>query len=66
MFVKGERDPFGMPLEIENYDLSAAVWIHWIVDGNHDLNPGKKSGRTLEQNMAGAFAIEQKPCLKVD
>lgn len=56
LFVQGERDPFGMPLEIENYGLSAEVRIHWIVDGNHDLKPRKKSGRTLEQNMAEAIA----------
>ena len=66
LFLQGKRDPFGMPQEIKTYHLSKAVRIHWITDGNHDLNPGKKSGRTLEQNMAGAFAIEQKPCLKVD
>jgi predicted alpha/beta-hydrolase family hydrolase len=56
VFVQGEPDPIGMPLEIENYDLSAVVRIHWIIDGNHDLNPRKKSGRTLEQNMAEAVA----------
>jgi len=50
LIVQGERDPFGTRVEVEGYRLSPAVRLAWCPDGDHNLVPRKKSGRTAEQN----------------
>lgn len=55
LLLQGERDPFGKPEEIAGYDLSDAIRVHWLVDGDHSLKPRVKSGRTLEENLAEAM-----------
>jgi uncharacterized protein len=45
LVVQGTRDPLGGASEVATYPLSAAIRVHWIEDGNHDLVPRKKSGR---------------------
>ena len=58
LILQGTRDPFGTPEEVNRYGLSPAIEIHWLEDGDHSFKPRKKSGRTLEQNLAeGAEAI---------
>ncbi len=54
LILQGERDPFGNPAEVGSYRLSPAVTVHWIADGDHSLKPRKRSGRTLEDNVAAA------------
>lgn len=54
LIVQGERDPFGVPAEVETYGLSPAIRVHWCTDGDHDLKPRKRSGATLEGNLAAA------------
>lgn len=54
LICHGTRDPFGKPDEIEGYDLSAAIKMHWVEDGEHDFKPRKSSGRTQSQNIADA------------
>ncbi|KPV40250.1 alpha/beta hydrolase [Thiohalorhabdus denitrificans] len=56
LIVQGTRDPFGKPEEVAGYPLSPAIQVHWTEDGNHDLAPRKRSGRTAEQNLAEAVA----------
>lgn len=52
LILQGTRDPFGTPEDVARYDLSPAIEIHWLEDGDHSFKPRKKSGRTLEQNLA--------------
>lgn len=54
LILQGERDPFGTQAEVSVYPLSEAIRVHWLGDGNHDLAPRKKSGRTHEQNLREA------------
>ena len=44
----GNRD------EVAGYDLSPAISVHWIADGDHGFRPRKRSGRTLKENTAEA------------
>lgn len=56
LILQGERDPFGARAEVESYQLSEAVTVEWIPDGNHDLSPRKASGHTTETNMAAVIS----------
>jgi predicted alpha/beta-hydrolase family hydrolase len=56
LIVQGTRDPFGSREEVERYELSQSIKIHWLADGNHDFTPRKASGRTEEQNWSEAIA----------
>ena len=49
------RDPFGKPEEVETYDLSAAVTVQWLADGDHSLAPRKRSGYTAEAHLNDAL-----------
>ena len=57
LIVQGTRDPFGKPEEVEGYALCGRVSVAWIEDGDHDLKPRKKSGRTHEQNLTEAIDL---------
>ena len=54
LIVQGTRDPFGGPDEVAGYDLSPAIRIVWIEDGDHSFEPRKSSGRTTAGNLAEA------------
>lgn len=54
LIVQGERDPFGNREEVAGYRLSAAIGVHWIGDGDHDLGPRGGSGFTRKGNLAEA------------
>src|SRR5262245_7941452 len=55
LILQGTRDPFGNRREVEGYELSRSIRIHWLQDGNHDFTPRKASGRTAEQNWQEAI-----------
>jgi predicted alpha/beta-hydrolase family hydrolase len=55
LIVQGERDPLGNREEVTGYELSKAVRIHWLPDGDHSFKPRKSSGRTLDQNLQDAI-----------
>lgn len=55
LIVQGTRDPFGTPADVAGYDLSPAIRLVWIEDGDHSLKPLKRSGRTEQQNLAEAW-----------
>jgi uncharacterized protein len=63
LIVQGERDPLGTREEVDGYDLSDAIQICWLTDGDHDLAPRKASGATLEENLAVAAAAIGKFCI---
>jgi len=54
LILQGTRDPFGKPDEIADYELSDAIEVVWIADGDHSFKPRKASGRTQEQNFREA------------
>lgn len=56
LICHGTRDPFGSPDEIGGYDLSDAVSLHWVADGNHDFAVRKKSGRTQADSIRDVVA----------
>ena len=52
LICQGTRDPFGTQEDVETYDLSDAVTLHWLEDGDHDLKPRKRvTGKTLEDHL---------------
>jgi len=57
LIVQGTRDALGSREEAGAYELSPRVRIAWIEDGDHSLKPTKRSGRTLEQNLAEAVTL---------
>ena len=54
LIVQGERDPFGNREEVPGFGLPDRIRIAWITDGNHGYMPRKRSGVTIEENMAAA------------
>ena len=57
LIVQGERDAFGSTAEVTAYDLSDAIRIHWLADGDHSFVPRKKSGHTTAGHLAAAAAV---------
>ena len=51
LIVQGERDAMGKMNDVAGYDLSSAVRLRWIPDGDHSFSPRKRSGRTEEENL---------------
>ena len=54
LICQGERDPFGKREEGAGYAPAAAVTLHWVFDGDHDLKPRKRSGGDHDANLAAA------------
>jgi uncharacterized protein len=57
LIIQGSRDSLGSRAEAEVYELSPRVRIAWLEEGDHSFKPPKRSGRTLEQNMAEAISL---------
>lgn len=55
LIVQGERDPFGTRDEIAGFQLSPAIEVFFSQDGDHSLEPRKRSGRTTEQSWQEAI-----------
>jgi len=56
LILQGTRDPFGTPPEVESYELSASIRVHWLEDGDHSFKPRVRSGRTERGNLEEAVA----------
>ena len=54
LIVQGERDPYGNREEVPGFGLPERIRIAWITDGNHGYMPRKRSGVTIEENVAAA------------
>jgi len=50
LIVQGTRDRFGLPEEVAGYGLVSGIELIWSEDGDHSLEPRKKSGRSTPQN----------------
>ena len=55
LILQGSRDSFGTRDEIEGYDLSPTIRVHYLEDGDHSFKPRKASGRNLDQNLEEAI-----------
>jgi uncharacterized protein len=51
LIVQGTRDALGKREEVAGYELSPAIRIVWIDDGDHSLKPRARSGRSEKQNL---------------
>jgi predicted alpha/beta-hydrolase family hydrolase len=52
LIVQGTRDSFGTRAEVEGYNISKAIEILWLEDGDHDLKPRKAvSGFTAADHL---------------
>jgi len=56
LICQGTRDLFGTLADVSTYNLSPAIRLHWLEDGDHGFKPRKVSGRTEIQNVADAIA----------
>jgi len=54
--VQGTRDALGSREEVAGYELSPAIRLAWLEDGDHSFKPRASSGRTEAQNLAAAVA----------
>ncbi len=54
LICQGERDTFGSRTEVEDYELSQSIQLHWLADGDHSFKPRKRSGHTEADNLAAA------------
>lgn len=54
LILQGERDAMGNHETVPQYDLSDAITISWLADGDHGFKPRKKSGRTEPENWQQA------------
>jgi len=52
LICQGTRDPFGTRDEVPGYELSPAIEVLWLEDGDHDLRPRQAiSGRSYAENL---------------
>ena len=64
LILQGERDRLGNKQEVASYPLSDRIQVQWLPDGDHDLVPRKRSGRSRQDNwedtirMAATFIHE--------
>jgi uncharacterized protein len=57
LLVQGTRDPFGTRDDVAGYDLSPAIRLLWVEDGDHDLKCRKSVvGRTPAEALAAICA----------
>lgn len=56
LIVQGTRDSLGSREEVAGYELSPAIRIVWLEDGDHSFKPRVSSGRTETQNLTSAVA----------
>ncbi len=56
LILQGTRDPFGTAEQVPAFDLSPAIGVHWLEDGDHGFKPRKSSGRTERQNWDDGIA----------
>lgn len=56
LIVQGTRDPFGTEDEVSNYPLSSSISLHWIEDGDHNLEQRKSTGRDARRTWTEAIS----------
>jgi predicted alpha/beta-hydrolase family hydrolase len=56
LIVQGTRDALGSRAEVAGYDLSSAIRVVWLEDGDHSFKPRVASGHTEKEHLATAVA----------
>jgi uncharacterized protein len=56
LIVQGTRDALGTREEVERYDLSPAIRLVWLEDGDHSFKPRASSGHKEREHLAAAVA----------
>lgn len=51
LICQGSRDSMGNFEDVQSYELSKKIKLHWLEDGDHSFKPRKKSGLTIEQHI---------------
>ena len=54
LIIQGTRDQFGTESEVSTYDLSKAIRIEWLKDGDHSFKPRAGSGATEREHLERA------------
>ena len=54
LFCQGTRDALGNKKDVNNCNLSKAIRLHWLEDGDHSFKPRKTSGLTEIGNCQNA------------
>jgi predicted alpha/beta-hydrolase family hydrolase len=55
LICQGTRDPFGSQAEVAGYELSNAIRLNWLDDGDHGFKPRKAiSGLTVNDHITTA------------
>jgi hypothetical protein len=54
LIVQGTRDALGNRADVAGYTLAPTIQLTWIADGDHDLVPRKRSGRSAEDAWSEA------------
>ena len=57
LILQGMRDSFGSPQDVAGYQLSPAIRIEWLEDGDHSFKPRVRSGRTEADNQTAAVEL---------
>lgn len=57
LIVQGERDPFGTVADVASYQLSTAIRVEWLTDGDHSFKPRASSGATEKGNVSRAIDL---------
>ncbi|MFQ5764741.1 MAG: alpha/beta family hydrolase [Rhodospirillales bacterium] len=55
LICQGTRDTLGNAADVQGYELSPAVSVHWLEDGDHGFKPRKASGLTEADNWENAI-----------
>jgi uncharacterized protein len=51
LIIQGERDQFGSREDVAGYELSSAIRVEWMPDGDHSFKPRAASGETEKGNL---------------
>jgi predicted alpha/beta-hydrolase family hydrolase len=54
LIVQGTRDALGTREEVAGYDLSPAIRLVWLEDGDHSFKPRASSGHKEREHLAAA------------
>ncbi len=62
LILQGTRDSLGSREDVAGYNLSPAIRVIFLEDGDHSFKPRKSSGRTYEENFSRAVEEMVKFC----
>lgn len=57
LILQGTRDALGSQTDVEGYELSPAIQLAWLEDGDHSFKPRKSSGRSETENLSEAVTM---------